>query len=346
MAAPRRAALALSLAALACACIPPTEPWLIDRPIAWGIRASVVQPGGYSSGLVVPAGQARATALPLDTLELEWAGAGPPGTTFAPPIWLALSSDNLGDLVRAGPLEPCPDLVPLALDRPCLLGQGERLRFALGGAFTNGDSQFLRIRVLALASAGDPATCLERLQTDPPPDLTDCELMTRALALGPLPSLLDAIAEYLPPEIELPEIPPEVADDEPDTHPRILGFDIARESPAGRVALFAADGDTVPVRAGERVIVAVRFDEFAAQKYDRVVRTDPPTNRIDTMTESLRVRIGLTTLVDGYTPIGAGHAHRWIAPDSREPVDVFFHVTDSREGRAFARLRFVTEDAS
>jgi hypothetical protein len=348
----RTAPFAVCLGLLAAGCVPgDNPPWLIDHPLAWGLVASVVQPGPYSSDLVVPDGQVRAAALPLDTLELQWLVVAPPDTPpLPPPIWIVCGRYCTTELIRSELAPGCPWPLPLSRTQPCRLGEGERVRLTLGGAFTAGPEFLGSISLIAVGSADPeltPETCLERLSTRPHADLQRCLVQTRTLELGPLWKVF-VIAPALAEQHLVDDIPPDAWNEPPDTHPVLLGAEVLRYADGGPVEVFAIDGDTVPVRAGERIVVTPVFAEDAAQSYYRPVpdHLDPSRYTLDPVEEDLEFRVALTALVDDFEyNFGENQLSReWVVPDHSEPVILHLYATDRRQGRAFASLRFVTED--
>lgn len=335
----------LGLPLLVAACLPDFPgSWLIERPVPWGMLATVVQPGGYSSMIVVPEGRQRASALPLDTLELQWLALAPPGATIGPPTWYALS--NSGGLPpRDDPPEDCPSLLPLSLDRPCRLGEGERLRFSLAGTSTINDDFRGRFAIAAVSST-DAALTAEECAAEyldrrsPDPDLRSCLFMERQLMLGPLIQLIDRVPEEIIAEYGDVEIPPEAFDEEPDTHPVLESFIVTRG--AGE-PITAGDGDTIHVRAGERVSVTWTYAEGSEQDYfyPHRVSIEPERYTLVARKEQIFEDVALSRHVDEYDQ--QIDRRSWIAPDGPEPLLMHLYAADTREGRLAATLRFVTD---
>lgn len=343
-----RSAAVLGL--LLAGCVPGDHPpWLIDHPTAWGLVASVVQPGPYASGLVVPKGAVRADALPLDTVELQWLVAAPPDTPpLPPPLWIVCARGCPGELrLEDTELAPeCPDPLPLSRDQPCRLGEGERIRLTLAGAFSAGPDFLGHISLAAIGSA-DPdlssETCLERLSSRPYADLQRCIIQNRTLELGPplaVFRLLPALAETY-----VLDVPPDAVD-APDTHPRLSFVVLTRESEPDRL-FFHAPGETASVRVGERITVEPLFVSEAEESYLQLVTSDddPHRLRVIPLSEHIEVRVGLTALVDDFEQPADefSRAHSWVVPDAPDPLVLHLYVSDGRQGRAHATLRLVPE---
>ncbi|HEY8378251.1 MAG TPA: hypothetical protein VIK91_17265 [Nannocystis sp.] len=328
-------------------CVQDHPAWLIDRPLPWGIVASVVQPGPYASGLVVPDDRVRAVALPLDTLELQALVVAPPDTpALPPPIWFACGVACLSDLPDLARVSACPSPLPLAREAPCRLGEGERIRLVLGGAFS-GIPQRGEIPLLAVGSA-DPdlpsETCLERLAADPREDLGACLVQSRTLALGPPWKLVD-VAPVLG-ALLFPELPPDIRDEPVDVHPVLRHIEVVRASPAGAHLLEAHDGDSVSVRPGERITLTAVYADDALQEFYRPIQIQTATGfqfEFVPAVERIQAQFGFTVRVDDFDPVWNAQTWRWVVPDVADPFDFHLYADDGREGRAVARLRFVPE---
>jgi hypothetical protein len=349
---PRLVCLAAALAA----CLPAEAPyWLIDHPINWGIRISVTQPGGYSSGLVVPEGQVRAAAVPLDTVELEWLALAPPGGELAPPIWISCGFDcNPYSLNPYMELPPCERPMPLLQAEPCRIGEGHRLSLTFAGAYdapTLGGGPLFgayagQLSLMAIGSASpdvSPETCLQRLRARPKVALESCLMSWREYNIAaPLPSgLPDPTGPFGQPPPDFP-FPPEVLAQAPDTHPVVDGFWVSRESDAGRVELDVADGGAVKVRPGDRIGVELRVTPESEQEYYNAAPGGTSWMWIPE-TELVYHRAALTAMVEE-EDFTAEEQAWFVVPAVAEPFTMHFYIADTREGRATASLRFVPED--
>lgn len=321
-------------------------PWLIDHPLAWGIVASVVQPGPYSSAIEVPADRVRASALPLDTLELQALVVAPPDTPpLPPPIWIACVGYTCRfNLYSESELPPaCPSPLPLSESKPCRLGEGERVRLTLGGAFSAGPEFSGTIDLLVVGS-GDPdlspETCLERLASIPRDELQRCLIQARYLELGPSWAVLAFAPDLV--QQHLVDIPADWSDEPPDVHPVFLHFDVLRLGAGGLVEIQARDGDSVIVRPGERLILDPIFADDAPQPYYRPVRVAdaPDLYRLEPDEERMGWRFAFTELVEDAE---GDILNSFTVPDVAGPIVVHFYATDSRQGRATASLRLVVE---
>ncbi|MBZ5713267.1 hypothetical protein [Nannocystis pusilla] len=319
-------------------------PWVVDHPVAWGLVVRVVEPGGYSSDLVVPDGRERAEALPLDTLELQWIGVGPPDISVPPPTWLACPF-GCGFPFTYEELPACPVPLPLSFPETCRLGEGERVRLSLGGAYTANPEFRGWIQVMAFTAHGDvdPETCLQRYTSLPRAGLESCLMQQRALTLGPewkAFTTVPALMSLYPLDGELP---PDLADTPPDLNPVLTGLLVRRN---GREQL-AQDGDTVRVHAGDRISVTPQYSDDSQQEYyafTSVAASDHLT--VMPREEQLVARIGLSAEVQEIGDPLDDEIRLWVVPDDPEPVDLYLYVADTRQGRAFATLRFVAEDAA
>ncbi|MCY1012502.1 hypothetical protein OV079_44625 [Nannocystis pusilla] len=216
-------------AAILCgaACIPFAPYWWIEDARLFGTRMTVVEPGGYSTLLQVPPGQQRASALPLDTVEVEWLFAAAEDTEVQPPIWLACTRPGCIEAFynRGHGLLDCPLPLPFDIPWACRLGEGHRIRFGFAGAFTLAlDSAFAGLSLLAIGSRTPEvpsSTCVERYQKSPHVGLEQCLIGRDVHFPGPL----WAVLPFAP---ELGELPLEVVTQAPDTHPDIVGFRVSR----------------------------------------------------------------------------------------------------------------------
>lgn len=328
------------------ACFPADHSlWVADRPLALGIIATVVEPGGYSSDLVVPEDRARASPLPLDTFELERHVVIPPGVELPPPVWIVCHNSCTYTLSETPDLAPCPVPLPLSTGAACRLGEGERLRVSLGGAYTaNADfwGVFLVMAVSGADSDMSSETCLERMAVRPFASLERCLVQTRLLRIGPLWKALLTVPALESQDHELPE---SVRDEEPDFHPVLLGFDIVRQSGPDRVEVFAREGDDVPVRPGERLTLTPRFSPDASQSYHANYWFGSGGMGLseEQVTEILSFRLVFSEYVGDYDPFDRRDSRSWIAPDTDEPVVMDLYALDSRQGRVRASLRFVPD---
>ncbi|MFY0538714.1 hypothetical protein [Nannocystis pusilla] len=144
-------------AAILCgaACIPFEPYWWIQDARLFGTRMTVVEPGGYSTLLKVPPGQQRASALPLDTVEVEWQYAATEDIEVQPPIWLACTRPGCIETFyyRGHGLLDCPQPLPFDIPWACRLGEGHKIRFGFAGAFTlELDYQFAGLSLLTIGS--------------------------------------------------------------------------------------------------------------------------------------------------------------------------------------------------
>ena len=345
-----RTALRLAILGLLAACVPDDHPtWLIDHPMPWGIIATVIEPGGYSSELIVPEGHLRAAALPLDTLELQWLAVAPPGTELPPPIWLVCTGSCSNDLssFSGHVLEPtCPYPLPLSRAQPCRLGEGERIRLALGGAFTADERFSGTIAIMGISSGDpdlDPETCLQRLSTRPLKGLESCLIQHRHLRLGPPWMLYTAVPQLAGRyTLEGDGLPDDAADEPADTHPNLIGIDVFRVTDRGHIVTFAAKGDTIRVRAGERLTFNPICSDSCTQEYYRFGLPFGGEIEFSLESENFRYRAALSALVEGDGPILNGV---WVAPDDPEPITLYLYIADSREGRAHATFTFITDNS-
>lgn len=330
------------------ACVPSDHPpWLVDHPMPWGIVASVVEPGGYSTGLVVPEGRVRASALPLDTLELQWIAATPPGVTVPPPIWFICPS-YCGALL-AEPLPTCPFPLPLAITENCRLGEGERVRLSLGGAYTADETFLGHFGVLAITGDGsiDAETCVQRLGTIPRSGLERCLVQTRLIELGPLGRLLTTVPGLVDDDA-IAELPDDLADEPADFHPVLAGVRVRHFGRGGLQEQLAQPGDTIEVRVDDIVHLVPEFTVDSEQDYYEITLSSGTPQRLSAILkrEWFLTRTGITTLVDTLDPPDADNISTWRVPDEPEPILFYFYSTDIRQGRAFASLRFVVADAT
>lgn len=346
----RGASRLVCLAGLLTGCLPAEPPyWWIDHPMNWGVRVSVTQPGGYASGIEVPEGQVRAAALPLDTVELEWLALAPDGVELAPPVWIACQRCAYGQF--PGPdLPACPRPLPVFLAESCRLGEGVRLPLTFAGASTG---SFGALDLLVVGSADpdlSPETCLQRLLTPPRTGLERCLVMDRQYLIGSFAvgsGLPEPTGPFDPPEPEPngPAIPPEVLEQAPDTHPIVDGFWVARRSTDGRSEVAVPVGGEVEVRAGDAIEVEIRVAPESFQEYAFLtVASDGGIGWISRM-ESVSARAAVTALVDDFHEEDWGR-RRFVVPADTGPFTMYFYVSDSREGRTAASLRFVPEDMS
>ncbi|PCC67604.1 hypothetical protein SAMN02745121_02240 [Nannocystis exedens] len=331
------------------ACVPNEHPpWLVDHPMPWGIIASVVEPGGYSSDLVVPDDRVRASALPLDTLELQWITAAPPGVTVPSPIWF-VCPDYCDGLPVDEPIPACPFPLPLSRSEHCRLGEGERVRLGLGGAYTADELFRGYIGVMGITGDGtvDPETCLQRFRTVPRAGLEHCLVQARALRLGPLGRMLSAVpalADFYTVEGGLPD---DIADEPADFHPVLTGLRVLHIGRGFR-EFIAQPGDTITVRVGDYVSVDPQYTADSEQTHYAFsqVPGQPGHLRPVPDEERIRVRFGISTFVEDRGDPNDDLLHGWSVPDEPDPIMLYLYIGDNRQGRAFATLRFVVEDAS
>lgn len=333
------------LAGLLSGCLPVDVPyWLIDHPVAWGIRVSVTQPGGYATGLIVPDGQVRASALPLDTIELEWLTLAPEGIELAPPIWIVCPEGCTWLDEEPPELPACPVPVPLFSGWMCRLGEGHRLSLVLDGAY--GTSVFGVLPVMAIGSADpevSPETCLERMLTTPKLGLESCLSIHREYHIGGsgLPTgLPDPSGPFDPPaplDPDAPPVPAQVA----DTHPVVEGFWVSR--PGGDVLVPV--GAEVKVRPGV-VTIEPKLAEDAAQTFWRPVPHGHGGYLWTRDQEYLVVRATASGWVEQWELVDETQQLRFVVPEELGAFDVHFYVADTREGRATASLRLVPEGMS
>ncbi|MCY1053871.1 hypothetical protein [Nannocystis sp. SCPEA4] len=321
-------------------------PWVVDHPVAWGLIARVVEPGGYSSDLLVPEGRERAEALPLDTLELQWIGVGPPDIPVPPPIWLVCPF-GCGFPFDDEELPACPVPLPLSFPETCRLGEGERVRLSLGGAYTVSPEFRGRLEVMAVTGHGDvdPETCLQRYTIVPRAGLEACLMQQRALTLGPEWKAFTTVPALMSLYSFDGELPPDLAAEPPDLNPVLTGLQVLRSGRSGFHDLLVQGGDTITVHAGDRIAVRPQYSDDSQQEYYAFTGA---SDRLTVMPreEQLVTRIGLSAEVHEIGDPLDDEIHQWIVPDDPEPVDLYLYVADTRQGRAFATLRFVAEDAA
>jgi len=321
-----------------CCCLPPDPPdWVIAYPITWGIQTNVVADGYYSQDLGVPPGHIRAEALPGDTVELRWFGAGPEDSEIRPPIWL-LTSFGYAPFSFDGTVPNCEQPLP-SLIGFCRLGEGERLRVSLGSldALT-GAGSIGYFSILAIASDGDvndPETCLQRAFSERNPDLLGCLMATRTIEIGPDWRLL----QFHPDAEDLPE---QYFNVPANTNPIITALSVERSSRPDEPPLRAAPGERLTVRPGEQISVTVELDADAAQEFVVLGRGPDDTFVAEPSTETLIIEARLNALTVDYERSDDRLTHRWTAPDSPDALTFFVQVADDRGGVGFATLRLVS----
>lgn len=328
------------LAGLLAGCLPNEAPfWLIDHPVTWGIKISVTRPGGYSTGLIVPPGQVRASALPLDTIELEWLTLAPEGTELAPPIWIRCPNTCDFDLTP-DELPACPEPTPLQVFSMCRLGEGHRLPLVLAGAKNNALSGSMS--VMAIGSADpelSPETCLQRLVTEPKRDLASCLMIFRAYAIGQsVPGgLPDPSGPFDPPgPDDPPDVPPQIA----DTHPTVEGFWVT--APGGE--RLVPVGSEVRVKPG-LVAIEAELAQDAEQTFFYPVPSGAGYMWVQGQ-EIVQFRAASSGWVERWEYFGAERRIEIVVQEGLEPFELYFYFADSRQGRATATLRIVPEDMS
>lgn len=337
-------------AAILCgaACIPFEPYWWIQDARLLGTRMTVVEPGGYSTLLEVPPGQQRASALPLDTVEVEWLYAAAEDIEVQPPIWLACTRPGCIEAFynRGHGLLDCPQPLPFDIPWACRLGEGHKIRFGFAGAFTlQLDSAFAGLSLLTIGSRTPDvpsSTCLERYQNSPHVGLEQCLIGRERHVPGPL----WAVLPFAP---ELGELPLEVVTQAPDTHPDIIGFRVSRERGADRIELLVAPEDTVTVEPGEHVTVLPLLVGGGAQEYVDLFDRDgpgPEPPELMHLREHIQFEVAMSARVEefgaptGYDP---GADIEWVVPEHPEPLTMFLSARDDRAGASFARLHFASK---
>ncbi|MDC0668565.1 hypothetical protein [Nannocystis radixulma] len=329
------------------ACIPVEPEWVVTDARFRGVKVEVVEPGGYASLLNVPEGEYRATALPLDTVELTWNVTAPEGE-LPPPIWLACSSECLGFGARLAidlaSLEDCPVPLPLSPARTCRLGEGWQIRVGLGGAFSaSADFSFYVPLVIIGSRRADlaPATCLEFLTSDPVPAAGSCLFTREGIQFGPQWVVLPFDSDSV--------IPQEIREQDVDINPRISGFAVTRARGGTRIELVADLGDDVPVRRGERITVEPIFTAGSAQSYYILINGDkdvPWSGEPSLQNELLEWRGWFSAPIDGYELVDGELWFtdlKWTVPHDVVPTTLYVDARDNRGGSDFAELRFVAD---
>ncbi|WAS94961.1 hypothetical protein [Nannocystis punicea] len=335
-----------ALATLLGACVPAEYDWLVTGARFRGILVEVVEPGGYGSLLKVPPDRSRAFVLPLDTVELEWKVAVPPGSELQPPIWIACSStcsNSLWDPMDPG-MPDCPDPMPIELVDSCRLGEGHRIRVHMGGAYAVG-TPFTLLLVGSRRPDLTPEVCLERLFAPSRAQLEPCIIALR----DPPVSDSHIGLPFLP---DSAWAPPEVLAAEADTNPTVLGFTVTRERGDVREELVVDVGAAVPVRRGDRIVAEPRFAADASQEYWVEVGGTPGipwSGELELETEQFSYDVLFSQPVDyeppDYRPPGATTPPpSWVVPHDVVPTTLWLDIADERDGHAFVELRFVPED--
>jgi hypothetical protein len=341
-----RSRLVGAFAVLLAACLPEEPGYLVTAPQFRGVRAEVVEPGGYASLLNVPEGRRRATPLPLDTVELTAIFAAPPGVTVQPPIWLVCGHDcavngTLPELV--GDLADCPVPLPLNRQDPCRLAEGHRIRFGIAGAFTLSREWFWLVLVGSRDDDLTPAACLERLNHPPHTDLEPCIVSQWTLELGPLWAVL-------PFESGAGDIPPEILHQEVDTNPDVAEFRVTRERGGSRSEQRVAPGGSVGVRRGDRISVEPILTEGSLQTFWYIAggeKDKPWSGELRSNEERVELRGWFDASVldfdsDPYNRWQTSLSP-WVVPHDVVPTRLFLDVKDTRDGRAAAELLFVAD---
>ncbi|MBZ5708490.1 hypothetical protein [Nannocystis pusilla] len=348
----RPAGLRLFLGVSPClvgACIPVEPEWVVTDARFRGLKVEVVEPGGYASLLNVPEGEYRATALPLDTIELTW-HATAPEAELPPPIWLASSvnffvSGNKFVLQKLdlASLEDCPVPLPLSPSKTCRLGEGRQIRVSLGGAFSASDDFPFYVPLVIVGSRRTDlasATCLEFLASNPVPPAGSCLFTADGIRFGPRWIVLPFDSESV--------IPQEIREQDVDTNPRIAGFAVTRARGDTRIELVADLDDDVPVRRGERITVEPIFTAGSAQSYYIMVGGDkdvPWSGEPSLEFEELQWRGWFSAPIEGYEPTYDEWSTplQWTVPHDIVPTTLYVDARDDRSGVDFAELRFVAD---
>lgn len=324
------------------ACIPVEYDWQVVDARFRGILTEVVEPGGYGSLLHVPPDRRRAFVLPLDTVELEWKVAVPPGQELQPPIWVACSQEDCLGLWNGAYfldyLYDCPDPMPIRVAVSCRLGEEHRIRVRTAGAYSGGNL-FMLLVVGSRRADLSPRECLERLATSPRGDLAPCLIILRYPPWNP-----DAFGlPFLPEEAGVPK---EVRDEQADTNPTVLGFTVTRERGDLREELVIDLGDPVPVRRGDRLHVEPRLAADAAQEYWVSVGDLPNmpwSGTLEQRVEELRYEVLFSEPVIYDPEYGQGPPFTFVVPHDVVPTTMWIDVLDDRQGQAFVELQFVPE---
>jgi len=324
------------------ACIPLEPDWLVVDARFRGILVEVVEPGGYGSLLNVPPDRHRAFVLPLDTIELEWSVATPPGHELQPPIWIACSGEcglSLWNWSDFAGLPDCPEPMPVGIGHSCRLGEGHRIRVSMGGAYAPEGTGFALVIVGSRHPDVTPAACLERLSTSPRGRLEPCIVVLRE------PPIDDTLFG-LPFTPEAADAPPEVLAQEADTNPTVLGFTVTRERGGVRDDLVVDLGTAVPVRRGDRLHVEPRLAGDAAQEYWISVGDDegvPWSGTLERRTEQFEYDVSFSEHVVYDPPDATVLPLTWVVPHDVVPTTLWLDIRDDRHGQAFVELQFVAE---
>lgn len=333
----------LALAPLgSAACIPVEYDWQVVDARFRGLLAEVVEPGGYGSLLNVPPDRRRAFVLPLDTVELEWKVAVPPGQELQPPIWVACEYANCVGVSQGAYfldyLSDCPDPMPVGVAVSCRLGEDHRIRVRMAGAYS-AHNFFMLLVVGSRRADLTPGECLERLAAEPRGDLAPCLVVLRYP-----PWSRDAFGlPFLPEEAGVPK---EVRDAEADTNPTVLGFTVTRERGDLREELVIDLGEAVPVRRGDRIHVEPRLAADAAQQYWISVGDLPDmpwSGTLEQLTEELRYEVLFSEPVVYDPDYPLAPPFTWVVPHDVVPITMWIDILDDRQGQAFVDLQFVPE---
>ncbi|MCY0995325.1 hypothetical protein OV203_49825 [Nannocystis sp. ILAH1] len=340
------------LSCLAGACIPVEPEWVVTDPRFRGVKVEVVEPGGYASLLHVPEGKRRATLLPLDTVEFTWHVTAAEDE-LPPPIWLVCDNNCIDSGVNNAiaqldfvGLKDCPSPLPLSPPETCRLGEGWQIRAGLAGAFSYGGDIPYLLPLIVIGSRQPelaPASCLERLSTQPISPSESCLFSRTHVYFGPAWAVL--------PFGDLPALPQEFREQEVDTNPEITAFAVTRERSGTRIELVADPGADVPVRRGERISVEPIFAAGSAQSYYVMTNGEggePGSGEPSLRNESLQWRGWFSAPIDGYEPhADAWHTElQWTVPHDVVPTTLYVDVRDGRGGVDFAELRFVADGSA
>ncbi|MFY0541603.1 hypothetical protein [Nannocystis pusilla] len=102
------------------------------------------------------------------------------------------------------------------------------------------------------------------------------------------------------------------------------------------------------MRVGDSVFVRPEYTDDAYQPHYAFQSTPGQPGRLVATPDEERIfaRYGISTLVEDRSDSDDDLLTSWYVPDVAEPILLYLYIADSRQGRAFATLRFVVEDAS
>ncbi len=329
--------------ASAVACTPDIGPsWRIQRQTDLAVRIEIESYGPFSEPLLDPLGRPYHEALPLDTVRATPFVVGPDGPIPTEDLafhWIACQAGDCSVAVSEadGGLPSCEGRTDA--DVACLIDTGPTVALPLLPFEVPEDNNVFSLLpdagIISIGSHVDgpgPDECVRRFRDRT--ELTDCFLMFRSIAFGPVLTLLQlAEAEGL--DIDVGEVPDFFLESPRNRVPAVERFTVLGSS-RGPSSQEVEMGSTVAVAPGDEIVIAYDPTPLDREPY-QVIDEDGMMFDVE---DRLSGQWWITADAPEFDFVPSILQTRWTVGAAESEAHLYFVVRDSSGAEGWGWLTF------